>query len=59
MHGLWTDWQRNGQMDTRGRYHLGLKDGVWRSWNHRGVLAPSFAPSQRSAGILMMPSPHL
>jgi hypothetical protein len=34
--GAWTEWARNGQKISEGRYARGKKTGLWREWHSNG-----------------------
>ena len=36
MHGLYTNWYKNGQKKEEGNYKDGKRDGLWTTWFEGG-----------------------
>lgn len=38
LHGLYTDFYLDNNIKEQGNFVMGLKDGIWKSWNDQGIL---------------------
>lgn len=38
LHGLYSSFYLNKSLKEQGRFHIGLKEGIWKSWSEVGLL---------------------
>lgn len=48
-HGLWLEWNENGQLISQAQFNNGVKHGVWKVWDNQGICRRNIRYSEGSS----------